>query len=86
MSSHDAVPAVVSRVPAPVNDPNRSYLPGSPERAELKSRLSQMSSERVDIPIVIGGREIRTGNVQQTMMPHDHRHVLATRLRHAAAC
>jgi 1-pyrroline-5-carboxylate dehydrogenase len=65
-------------VPVPVNDPNRSYLPGSPERAELKSRLSQMSSERVDIPIVIGGREIRTGNVQQTVMPHDHRHVVAT--------
>ena len=65
------------RVPAPVNDPNLGYLPGSPERAELQARLGQMASERTDIPVVIGGREIRTGDVRQTVMPHDHRHVLA---------
>ena len=66
----------IPRVPTPVNDFNRSYLPGSPERAELKSRLKQMSSEQVDIPIVIGGKEIRTGRVQQVVMPHNHKHVL----------
>jgi 1-pyrroline-5-carboxylate dehydrogenase len=67
----------VRRVPQPVNDPNRSYAPGSPERAELKSRLKTMAAETLDIPLVIGGREIRTGRTAKSLMPHDHRHVLA---------
>jgi 1-pyrroline-5-carboxylate dehydrogenase len=69
--------AGVRRVPAPVNDPNRTYAPGSPERAELKARLDAMASEKVDIPIIIGGREIRTGRTARSVMPHDHGHVLA---------
>src|SRR5215207_2068587 len=69
--------AGVRRVPAPVNDPNRTYAPGSPERAELKARLKSMADEKIDIPIIIGGREIRTGKLAQTVMPHDHSHVLA---------
>jgi 1-pyrroline-5-carboxylate dehydrogenase len=68
--------AGIPRIPTPVNDFNRSYLPGSPERAELKARLKEMSSEQVDIPIVIGGKEIRTGRVQPVVMPHNHKHVL----------
>ena len=64
------------RVPQPENDPNRSYLPGSPERAELKARLKAMASEKIDIPIVIGGREIRTGRTEKSVMPHNHAHVL----------
>ena len=60
-----------------VNDPNLTYLPGSPERAELKARLSSMASERIDIPLVVGGRDIRTGRLAQAVMPHDHHHVLA---------
>ena len=67
----------VRRVPPPVNDPSRSYAPGTPERAELKARLEAMSAERVDIPLIIGGREIRTGRTAQVVMPHDHSHVLA---------
>ncbi len=67
----------VRRVPQPVNDPNRSYAPGSPERAELKARLKTMAAETLDIPLVIGGREIRTGRTAKSVMPHDHRHVLA---------
>jgi 1-pyrroline-5-carboxylate dehydrogenase len=69
--------AGVRRVPQPVNDVNRSYAPGSPERAELKARLKSMAAEKIDIPIIIGGREIRTGRTQKTIMPHDHQHVLA---------
>src|SRR5882672_6292419 len=69
--------ANIAHVPPPVNEPNLAYLPGSPERKELKARLKSMAAERVDIPIVIGGREIRTGRTQQAVMPHDHRHVLA---------
>ena len=66
----------IRRVPAPVNEPVRSYAPGSPERAELKARLDTMAGERVDIPILIGGREIRTGETSQAVMPHNHKHVL----------
>ena len=73
----DAAFAGVRRVPQPVNDPNRSYAPGTPERAELKARLKAMAAERIEIPLVIGGREIRTGRTGQAVMPHDHSHVLA---------
>ena len=69
--------AGIRRVPQPVNDQNRSYAPGSPERAELKARLEKMAGEKVEIPLVIGGREIRTGRTEKTVMPHDHAHVLA---------
>ncbi len=69
--------AGVPRVPVPANDVNRTYLPGSPERAELKARLAQMAAERIDIPLVIGGRRVTTGRLEQAVMPHDHRHVLA---------
>jgi 1-pyrroline-5-carboxylate dehydrogenase len=69
--------AGVRRVPMPQNDPNRSYAPGTPERAELKARLKAMAAEKIEIPIIIGGREIRTGRTAKTVMPHDHQHVLA---------
>jgi 1-pyrroline-5-carboxylate dehydrogenase len=65
------------RVPPPVNEPVKSYAPGSPEKAALKTRLAEMAKERVDIPIIVGGKEIRTGNLSQSVMPHDHAHVLA---------
>ena len=67
----------VRRVPTPVNEPVKSYAPGSPERAELKSRLKQMANERVEIPLIIGGEEVRTGELVEAVMPHDHKHVLA---------
>src|SRR5215218_2414072 len=65
------------RVPPPVNEPVKSYAPGSPEKLGLKARLASMAAERVDIPIIIDGREIRTGDLAHSVMPHDHRHVLA---------
>src|SRR5215831_4710615 len=65
------------RVPPPVNEPVKGYAPKSAERAELKERLAKMSGERADIPIVIGGREVRSGSTAHTVMPHDHHHVLA---------
>src|SRR6186713_1088530 len=67
----------IRRVPPPINEPNRTYAPGSPERAELKARLKSMASEKIEIPLVIGGKEIRTGKIEKTVMPHDHQHVLA---------
>ncbi|HEY1307122.1 MAG TPA: L-glutamate gamma-semialdehyde dehydrogenase [Vicinamibacterales bacterium] len=68
--------STAARIPPPSNDINKGYLPGSPERSELKARLAQMSSERAEIPIVIGGCEVRTSRVEHSVMPHDHRHVL----------
>jgi len=67
----------VRRVPTAVNEPIKSYAPGSPERAELKARIDRMAAERPDIPIVIGGKEIRTGETSKVVMPHNHGHVLA---------
>ena len=69
--------AGVRRVPPPTNDPNRTYAPGSPERVELKARLKSMASEKIEIPLVIGGKEVRTGKIEKSVMPHDHGHVLA---------
>src|SRR3954463_14397083 len=69
--------AGVRRVPQPINEPINSYAPGTPQRAELKARLKSMAAEKIDIPLIIGGREIRTGQTHQTVMPHDHGHVLA---------
>ncbi len=66
------------RVPPPVNDPIRSYAPGSPERASLKARLKTMAAETVEIPLVIGGEKVRTGATGTAVMPHDHAHVLGT--------
>jgi 1-pyrroline-5-carboxylate dehydrogenase len=65
------------RVPPPVNEPVKSYAPGSPERAALKERLASMAKERIDIPMIIGGKEHRTGDLAHAVMPHDHKHVLA---------
>src|SRR4051812_48938950 len=68
--------AGVRRVPEPINEPMHSYAPGTPQRAELKARLKSMAAEKIDIPLIIGGREIRTGNLHDVVMPHDHAHVL----------
>ena len=64
------------RIPPPVNEPNRTYAPGTPERASLKARLKAMAGERVVMPLIIGGKEIKTGSCGQSVMPHDHQHVL----------
>jgi 1-pyrroline-5-carboxylate dehydrogenase len=73
------------RVPPPVNEPVKSYAPGSPERAALKDRLRSMSNERIDIPLIIGGKEVHTGRLAESVMPHNHRHVLAQWHRAAEA-
>ena len=67
----------IRRVPTPVNEPVKGYAPGSPEKKALKERLKRMAKERIEIPLIIGGKEVRTGETAQAVMPHDHRHVLA---------
>jgi len=72
------------RVPRPVNEPPRSYAPGSPERASLKARLAAMARERIEIPLVIGGRDVTSGDTAPSIMPHDHARVLAESHRASA--
>jgi 1-pyrroline-5-carboxylate dehydrogenase len=64
------------RVPPPVNEPIRSYAPGTPERASLKAKLKSMAGEKIDMPLIIGGKEVKTGACGRAVMPHDHAHVL----------
>lgn len=64
--------------PLPANEPVKGYLKGSPEREALEAELERQSNIVVDIPIIIGGKEIRTGNVGEVRCPHDHKHLLAT--------
>ena len=67
----------IFRPPAPVNEPVKSYAPGTPEREELRVRLAQMERERLSVPMVIGGKEIHTDETSQAVMPHRKEHVLA---------
>src|SRR5205814_1324577 len=64
-------------IPDPINEPVLSYAPGTPERVELKRTLKELSAHVLEIPVVVGGREIRTGKTVDAVMPHCHRHVLA---------
>ena len=65
-------------VPTPENEPILSYAPGSSEKLALKQRLTEMMAETVEIPLIIGGEEVRTGNLGTCVCPHDHGHVLGT--------
>jgi len=62
----------------PTNEPVLTYLKGSPERVALEKELERQKSIELDIPLIIGGKEVRTGNTGKVVMPHDHHHVLAT--------
>src|SRR5262245_36577412 len=65
------------RVPNPINEPIFSYAPGTKERQSLKSKLASMFGEKIEIPVVIGGKEFRTGDTGTQVMPHRHKHVIA---------
>jgi 1-pyrroline-5-carboxylate dehydrogenase len=64
------------RVPTPINEPVKGYAPGSPERAELLLELKRLKQFERDIPMHIGGEEVRTGRTINITPPHDHQHVL----------
>lgn len=63
-------------VPHPVNEPILNYAPGSRERALLKEALAEARSQQIDIPMYIGGKEIRTSKQGEIRPPHDHQHIL----------
>ena len=67
----------VPRPPTPLNEPVLGYLPGSPERAELKAEIARQENEILEIPCIINGKEVFTGDVVEQVMPHDHSHVIA---------
>ncbi len=60
----------------PVNEPVKSFAPGSDERTSLKAKLAELSSSEIEIPLIIGGKEIRTGNLVECVLPHSHQHVI----------
>jgi 1-pyrroline-5-carboxylate dehydrogenase len=66
----------IFQVPTPKNEPVFTYAPGTSERAELKNALRTLSEQQVEIPLIIGGERVRTGNTALAVMPHNHGHVL----------
>lgn len=66
----------IFRVPKAINEPVKSYAPGSPERAELKQALKNLKGKELDIPMIIGGKEVRTGNKKSIHPPHEISHTL----------
>ncbi len=66
-----------AHVPPPTNERVLDYAPGSPERATLRAQLDSMARETLDLPLVIDGKEVRTGKQGSAVMPHAHEHVLA---------
>ncbi|MBA3855007.1 MAG: 1-pyrroline-5-carboxylate dehydrogenase, partial [Gemmatimonas sp.] len=77
-------PNGVRQLPPIVNEPIRSYAPGSPERASLQARIKAMEGERPDIAVVVHGEERRSGKTANAVSPHKHQHVTAT-WHHATA-
>ncbi len=72
MSAH-----AIARPPEPHNEPIRDYAPGSPEREQLRVRLAELSAETIEIPLVIGGKDVPLAETFDVVMPHDRDHVLA---------
>jgi len=67
----------IVNVPAPRNEPIKSYAPGTPERSELQREIARQRAAPIEIPLIIGGEEVRTGDLGDCRMPHQHGHVLA---------
>ncbi len=68
----------IFRVPEPYNEPILGYAPGSPERAELRAKLKELGTTALDVPLVIGGKEVRTGKLGDCRPPHDHARRIGT--------
>ncbi len=66
----------IFQVPRPDNEPVFAYAPGSPEKAKLKAALEELKGKEVEIPLIIGGQEVKTGRLGDCVMPHNHQHRL----------
>jgi 1-pyrroline-5-carboxylate dehydrogenase len=67
----------ILQVPKPVNEPILGYTKGSKEKKEIKAKLAEMKKEVIEIPLIIGGKEVHTGNMGEIRIPHDHKHIIA---------
>src|SRR3954470_15983913 len=70
------MPKGIYKVPVAINEPVKSYAPGSPERKELQAMLKELRKTELDIPMYIGGREVRSNKKVRIAPPHDHKHTL----------
>jgi 1-pyrroline-5-carboxylate dehydrogenase len=70
------MPKGIYKVPVPINEPVKSYAPGSAERKELQAMLKAMRGKQLDIPMYIGSKEVRGNNKVRIAPPHDHKHTL----------
>jgi len=68
----------IFQIPRPINEPLLNYAPGSPEKAELKAKLKEMLGRQVEVPMIIDGQEVRSGDLAEMHCPHDHRHILGS--------
>ncbi len=68
----------IFKVPQPINEPIKEYRKGSPERLELKKKLEELRNENIEIPLIIGGKEIKTQNIGKCVLPHNHNKVIGT--------
>ncbi len=64
------------QVPKPLNEPIMGYAPGSPERKELKAKLAELRGQVIEIPLIIGGKEVRTGRTVDITIPHENKKVI----------
>ena len=70
------MPKGIYNVPKAVNEPVKSYAPGTPEREAVLATFKKMYSANVDVPLYIGGEEIRTGKTKNLTPPFDHKHIV----------
>ncbi len=70
------MPKGVFNVPKAVNEPVKSYAPGTPEREELLNEYQKLYDSHIDIPMYIGSEEVRTGNTVNVSPPHEHAHII----------
>lgn len=63
-------------VPIPRNEPVLAYGPGSPEKKDLRTKIADLKSREIEIPVIVGGDEIKTGKIAECRCPHDHKHLL----------
>ena len=66
------------KVPVPINEPIKDYAPNSEEKKSLVAKINELSSMKVEIPIIIDGKEIKTGNTGNCVKPYDHAHIFGT--------
>ena len=64
------------RINLPQNEPIKNYAPGSPEKAALKKRIEELKNQTIEIPLIIGGKEVKTGNMEDCVIPHNHKIVI----------